>query len=235
MGKSIEAPWVAGLRAAKANVIPALVMQASMVALLAAYYLFPPTTRWLNNLAALKGEWGYGFSALAAVIAGALIPEMMRVCAFQKGKLSHTNFLNLIATIPFWGFNGIVVDLLYRSFANWFGTEVSFQVVATKVLLDQLVFGPLYASPTSAWFYDWKNNNYSFMNTRRFFTKIYYREVIVPTIFAGWAVWVPVVTIIYSLPSLLQIPLFALALAMWVILYTWISEARAGMKFPTSS
>jgi len=40
-------------------------------------------------------------------------------------------------------------------------------------------------------------------------------------------VWIPIVVILYSLPPLLQIPLFALALAMWVILYTWISEARA--------
>jgi hypothetical protein len=48
----------------------------------------------------------------------------------------------------------------------------------------------------------------------------------VPTLFATWGVWIPVVTILYSLPSLLQIPLFGLALSMWVILYTWMSEQQ---------
>ena len=38
--------------------------------------------------------------------------------------------------------------------------------------------------------------------------------------------WIPVVAILYSLPSLLQIPLFGLALSLWVILYTWMSEQR---------
>jgi hypothetical protein len=55
----------------------------------------------------------------------------------------------------------------------------------------------------------------------------YYREVIVPILFATWGVWIPLVAILYSLPSLLQIPLFGLALAMWVMLYTWLSEQRS--------
>jgi hypothetical protein len=51
--------------------------------------------------------------------------------------------------------------------------------------------------------------------------------VVVPTLFATWGLWIPIVTILYSLPSLLQIPLFGLALSMWVLLYTWMSERRA--------
>jgi len=30
--------------------------------------------------------------------------------------------------------------------------------------------------------------------------------------------------ILYSLPSMVQIPLFGLALSLWVMLYTWMSE-----------
>ena len=64
-------------------------------------------------------------------------------------------------------------------------------------------------------------------NIRRFFTWKYYSRVVVPILFATWSVWIPLVSIIYSLPSLLQVPLFALALSLWVILFTWINEARA--------
>jgi uncharacterized membrane protein len=48
----------------------------------------------------------------------------------------------------------------------------------------------------------------------------------VPVVFANWGVWIPVVAVLYSLPSALQIPLFGLALSIWVMLLTWISERR---------
>jgi len=218
---------MAGLRAARANLIPALIVQSIMLTLVIGYYFYPPTTRWLNQLAELKEAWGYGYSALAAAIAGGIIPEIMRVLVFQKGKVLRTNFSNLLFTIPFWGLTGMLVDLLYRSQAEWFGAEATLGVVTTKVLVDQFIYNPLIAGPSGAWCYDWKNSGYSFRNLGRFLTLRYYRDVIVPILFATWAVWIPLVAILYSLPSLLQIPLFALALAMWVMLYTWISEHRA--------
>lgn len=222
-----EAPWMAGVRAAKANLVPGLIVQGIMLSLLVAYYFYPPTTRWLNHLADLKERWGYGYSGFAAVIAGAFVPEIMRIIVFQKGRLRRSNFSNLLFTIPFWGITGMIVDLFYRSQASWFGTEATMGVVVTKVIVDQFVYNPIVAGPSGAWFYDWKNSGYSFDNVGRFFTWKYYRDVIIPILFATWGVWIPLVTIIYSLPSLLQIPLFALALSLWVILYTWISEARA--------
>lgn len=218
---------MAGLRAARANLVPALIVQSIMLALVLGYYFYPPTTRWLNQLAALKEAWGYGYSALAAAIAGGIIPEIMRVLVFQKGQVLRGNFCNLLFTIPFWSLTGMLVDLLYRSQAEWFGAEATFGVVVSKVLVDQFVYNPLIAGPSGAWCYDWKHSGYSFRNLRRFLTLRYYRDVIVPILFATWGVWIPLVAILYSLPSLLQIPLFALALAMWVMLYTWISEHRA--------
>jgi hypothetical protein len=222
-----EAPWMAGIRAARANMVPALIVQGIMLALVLGYYFYPPTTRWLNQLAELKQSWGYGYSALAAAIAGGVVPEIMRLLLFQKGRLKKANAVNLLFTIPFWGCTGMAVDLFYRMQAQWFGAEVTFQVVATKVIVDQFIYNPLFAGPSGAWFYDWKLSGCSFGNIGRFFTLTYYREVIVPILFATWGVWIPLVAILYSLPSLLQIPLFGLALAMWVILYTWLSEQRS--------
>lgn len=217
---------MAGLRAARANLVPALIVQGIMLVLVLGYYFYPPTTHWLNQLAELKMRWGYGYSALAAAIAGGLIPEIMRIVFLQRGRAMRSNFSNLIFTLPFWSCTGMMVDLFYRSQALWFGSEASFGVVTTKVIVDQFIFNPLIAGPSGAWFYDWKYSGYSFRNLSRFVTLRYYRNVIVPILFATWGVWIPLVAIIYSLPSVLQIPLFALALAMWVMLYTWISEHR---------
>ena len=219
---------MAGIRAARANFVPALIVQGIMLALVLGYYYYPPTTRWLNQLADLKEQWGYAYSLVVSIIAGALIPEIVLIIFLQKGKLLRVNLSNLIFTIPFWGYSGMAIDFFYRCQAHWFGTEVTFSIVLTKVLIDQFLLNPIYVGPFGAWCYDWKNSGYSFKNIGRFFTWKYYRDVVVPILFATWGVWIPIVAILYSLPPSLQIPLFALALAMWVILYTWIAEQRAG-------
>jgi hypothetical protein len=222
-----EAPWMAGLRAARANLVPGLIVQGVMFGLLLAYWFYPPTTLLLNRLALVRERWGYGYSAASAVIAGALIPELLRIAVFQKGRIRRNNGTNLLFTVPFWCAMGIVVDALYRVQAVWFGADAVFPVVAKKVLVDQFIYNPLFAAPCTAMLYDWKNRGYGFHGLGGFFTTRYYRSVVVPTLFATWGVWIPIVTILYSLPSLLQIPLFGLALSMWVMLYTWMSERRA--------
>jgi len=93
--------------------------------------------------------------------------------------------------------------------------------------VDQFIYNPLFAAPCTAILYDWKNRGYGLHSLGGYFTARYYRNVVVPTLFATWGVWIPIVSILYSLPSLLQIPLFGLALSMWVMLYTWMSERRA--------
>ena len=221
-----QAPWIAGLKAARANLIPALILQAIMLALLLGYYFYPPTTQWLDRLAVLKERWDFGYSAVSAIIAGAVIPEIMRILVFQKGRVSRANLDNLLFTVPFWCVMGLLVDIFYRTQAVVFGAEATFRIVATKVFFDQFLYSPFIATPLTCWLYDWKHSGYSLTDYRRYFTKAYARDVMVPVVFANWGVWLPIVSVLYSLPSLLQIPLFGLALSLWVLLYTWISEQR---------
>jgi hypothetical protein len=222
-----EAPWLAGLRAAKANVIPGLILQLTMLALLLAYYSYPPTTAWLDSLAVLKARWNFAFSPLAAVVAGAFLPELLRIAVFQKGRPNRGNRVNLIYTIPFWAVLSAMVDVLYRCQAVWFGSEVTFMVVVKKVIVDQFIFSPLITGPMTVWFYDFKNRGRNACPPREFFTWRHYREAVLPAMFATWGVWIPVVSILYSLPVLLQIPMYILALTLWVMIYTWMSEQQA--------
>lgn len=221
-----EAPWIAGLRAARANLLPGLILQALMLALLLGYYFHPATTDRLDLLADLKLRWGFGYSALSAVIAGALIPEIMRVMVFQKGRARRENFANLLFTIPFWCGMGMLVDAFYRTQALVFGSEPTFLVVVMKVLCDQFLYSTFIATPLTCWLYDWKLSGYRLTRARHWFTMSYARNVMLPVVFANWGVWIPVVAILYSLPSTLQIPLFGLALSLWVMLLTWMSERR---------
>lgn len=222
----LDPPWTAGLRAARANVLPGSLVQGAMLAVLLAYGFYPPTRRLLDELAALKTHWSYGYSAINAIVAGAVVPELLRVLVIQKGRIGRKNFGNLLFAAPFWCLMGVVVDYFYRCQAGWFGAEATLAVVAKKVLVDQFVYNPLFAAPVTAWLYDWKNRGCRLAGTGVFFTVGYYRDTVVPALFATWGVWIPLVTILYSLPSPLQIPLFGLALSLWVVLYTWMSEQR---------
>lgn len=223
----LEKPWGAGLAAVRANAIPALIVQAGMVAVLFLYWFYPPTTRWLDGIALIKERAGYGFSAVVAIVAGAVLPELLRVMVFQKMVFKRINLKNLVFTIPYWGATGMIVDLFYRAQGDWFGEDASFRTIACKVVVDQFIYNPLFAAPVSAWFYDWKNSGYRIDAPLRLFTRRYYQEVIVPILVATWGMWLPIVSVIYALPGQLQVPLFALALTLWVILFTWITEQRS--------
>ena len=219
-------PWEAGIRAAKANFLPALVVQISMLLLLIAYNQHEGTREALNRLADFKERSGYLFVCSTAMIAAAVIPELLRILFFQKGRLQRRNFTNLIFTLPFWGVMAITVDLFYKAQAMMFGHGVDLQTIAIKVVVDQFVYAAMFASPVTCVLYDWKHNRYALKGMPRVFSLSYYRGTIFPVLFANWCVWIPMICVIYCLPLPLQFPLFSLALSMWVLIYTWMSENK---------
>ena len=48
-----------------------------------------------------------------------------------------------------------------------------------------------------------------------------------PTLIATWFVWLPVVAVLYSLPPLLQIPVYSLALCFWALMLAYIHARPA--------
>ena len=229
-----EAPWHAGLRAARANLVPGLVVQAFMITTVLAYFYAPSTREIFDTLAAWKLKWGYAYSSVTAIIAGAIVPELLRIVVFQRGRPTRRNLGNLLFATVFWGYSGMQVDFFYRMQAVWFGSGAEFTTVLKKVLVDQLLYCSLLAAPQSVILYDWRAKGFRLASLRGFFTRDFYMRAILPTLFANWGVWIPIVAALYSLPGLLQIPLFAFALTLWVMLFTWMSEQRAGEEKSSS-
>ena len=199
-----------------------------MLGLLIGYYASPSFATALQRLADLKHEYGLGFVLLASIIAGAIIPEIFLIVFFQRGRVGRTNLRNLMFTIPVWGLDGCLVDLLYRVEAHWFGDVATVPVVAAKICVDQFGYNPFFAAPFGVLTYEWKNTGISMRPVRDLFTWAHYRDKIFPTLLATWAVWIPLMAIIYSLPLVLQFPLFALALSFWVLLLTYMTNRFAG-------
>ena len=223
-----------GWEAAKANLAPALLIQALMLALLAGYYLSPAIARWLEAFASFKTRHGFTFVVIAAVLAGSVIPEIFLILFFQRGRPNRRNLRNLCFTIPIWAIDGSFVDLLYRSEAAWFGNIVTLPVVAAKICVDQFGYNPFFAAPFGVLTYEWKNTGFSLESLGRAFTWDHYRDKVVPTLLATWAVWIPLMAMIYSVPLSLQFPLFSLALVFWVLLLTYMTNSFAARHLRAS-
>jgi hypothetical protein len=221
-------PLALGWEAAKANAVPGFILQAAMLLILIGYYMSPGFAAFLNHLAEFKQQHGLAFVVVAAAVAGAIIPELFVIVFFQRGRPRQDNLRNLAFTIPTWGVDGILVDLMYRLNALWFGDVATIGVVIAKILVDQLGYNPFFAAPAEVLVYEWKNEGFSWASVRRALTWKHYREKIVPTLFATWAVWGPLMAIIYSLPFALQFPLFSVALTFWVLLLIYMTNRFAG-------
>jgi hypothetical protein len=138
-------PLTLGWEAARANAVPALVIQAIMLALLIAYYTNHSVFSALNQLADYKSAPGLTFVIVASITTGAIIPEIFLILFFQRGRPKSRNFRNLLFTVPVWGLDGSLVDLLYRSEAAWFGDVVTLRSCARKFVWINLV--TIHSSP----------------------------------------------------------------------------------------
>jgi hypothetical protein len=221
-------PFMIGWEAARANAMPALIIQVIMLALAIAFYTSPTVSDSLRNLAEFKRAHGLAFVVVASILAGAIIPEIFLILFFQRARPQRVNLRNLAFTIPVWAFDGSLVDLLYRAEARWLGDVATAPIVAGKILIDQLGYNVLFAAPFGVLTYEWKNSGISLRPVRDLFTWPHYRDKIFPTLVATWAVWIPLMAIIYSLPLALQFPLFGLALSFWVLLLTYMTNRFAG-------
>jgi hypothetical protein len=226
--KSDRTSLALGWEAAKANAVPAFILQGAMLVILVSYYWSPACAEFLNRLAHYKEQHGLVFVVIAAAVAGALVPELFVIVFFQRCRPRVQNLRNLAYTIPTWAIDGILVDFMYRVNAIWFGEVVTVGVVIAKILVDQLGYNPVFFAPAEVLIYEWKNEGFSWKSIRRALTWGHYRDKIVPTLLATWAVWGPLMAIIYSLPSALQFPLFSIALTFWVLLLTYMTNRFAG-------
>ncbi|MEO7714768.1 MAG: hypothetical protein ABIY70_01080 [Capsulimonas sp.] len=219
-------PFRAGLRAARANLAPSLLIQLAMLFVVVGYYTIPAVRHALSSVADVKAHLNFGFSILASIVAGALIPEFLTVVFYQKGRVRRKNLENLLFTIPYWGWNGFAVDVFYRCQALWFGSVVTIAVVAKKVIVDMFLYNPIYSTPAAAICYQWKNGGFRASALRGVFTWTFYKERVIPALVTCWGTWIPLVILIYALPPLLQIPLFNMALSLWVLLLTHVTSSH---------
>ncbi|ACB74184.1 hypothetical protein [Opitutus terrae] len=212
-----EAPWRAGLRSARANLLPGFVLQITALALVTAYYQHDGTRALLGRLAAWRTEVGIASAVLTTGLFGGLLP-VLYLRARRATRAQYTWRQGLAITL-FWAYKGAEVEILYRLLARYVGEGHDVATIAIKTSIDQFVYCPLLAVPFTALMYEWTTAHFrGSVVAEDFRAGRWIRRRVVPVLISNIGVWLPAACIIYSLPTPLQLPLQNLVLCFFTLL-----------------
>jgi hypothetical protein len=224
-----EAPWKAGLRSARANLVPGLVLQAFALAVVLGYYFHDGTRHILGRLAEVRSDMGVFFGIASTGLFGGLIP-LLYLKATPSSR-SRVTWKQGFALTVFWAYKGLEIGLWYAFLAWSVGDASDVRTVAVKSFLDQVLYCPLWAVPSTAMFYLWCKTGFAprvladDLRAPRWYTRR-----VLPLLYANLGVWLPLVCIIYALPTPLQLPLQNIVLCFFTLLLAHMSHREAPGK-----
>jgi hypothetical protein len=204
---------------------PFVLIQASAVLLVVAYHLSAAVRAACVAAAAAKAAGGLPFAAVTGALAGGLLPELAKLLADPKARQLRGRAGSIAFNAAFFAFAGVVVDLLYRFESVLFGYEGTVATVVAKTAFDQFVFTPIWTMLIVALF-AWRQNAFSLSLTLPMLREQFYRRRVVPLLIPNWCFWMPLLAIIYALPTALQFLLFVLVLAAWSLIMVFIADGE---------
>jgi hypothetical protein len=209
-------PWQIGVHAARANLVPGLVLQAAAAACVAAYYRSAGFHDLLHHVAVWQDRYGLAFTMLTRVVFNGLVPAIF--CALTPGLRVRRPWAALFFGMAWWGLMGANTHWFYAFQAWLWGSQADFTTVLLKTATDMLIYSPFYASPLVAVAFLWQDQNYSFRATRLQLGPGWYRRIVMPNQVPGWTFWAPSVMVLYSLPTALQMPMASLLGCFWALM-----------------
>ena len=225
-----DPPWKAGLRGARANLLPGLVLQVTALIVVLAYYHHSSTRAAFEQLAAFRAHAGLAFGLASTGFFGGLLPFLY--LRFMAGSNCQYGWRQGLLLTAFWGYKGLEVELWYRLLAQVVGAGHDITTIVIKSLLDQAVYCPLLAIPLTVVVYQWIAPGIRWHAVAADFRKPgWYARSVLPTLLANVGVWLPAVVIIYSLPTPLQLPLQNLVLVFFTLLLAHLN-ARVTRTIP---
>jgi hypothetical protein len=221
----VRASWQAGLRGARANLVPGLALQALALALVLSYYYIEPVQAALERLVDFRMRTGFAYGILATGFFGGLVP-FVYLRLQPRTRYRFTTAQGLALTL-FWSYKGLEIDLLYRFLAWAFGEGRDVATVLTKTVFDQLIYCPAFAVPVTWFAYTWVESRFQGAPVlRRFQAPQWYAREVLPILVSNVVVWVPAVAIIYVMPTPLQLPLQNIVLCFFTLLLAHLTQTR---------
>lgn len=175
----------------------------------------------------IVGHWkvagGLLATALTTMISGGVIPELLK-WKLRPAHLRPPTLAQIAHRFSFFALLGVMVDLFYRLQGLLFGTGDDVGTLASKLLVDELLFTPLVSMPfTTLWFY-WGDVGFSFRRMRHELTWQAFWDRYLAIWSVCLAYWPVVLIFVYAMPSNLQFPLFLFVNAAWGVVMVLIAS-----------
>ena len=197
-----------------ANLLPGLCLQLFALTIGLSYFYWPASQQTFQFFADLKAEYGAVYAVISTSIFGGLLPFLY---LFLSGKVRFLPLTQLLFYIIIWATLGGLINAFYGLQIVLFGEGTDWLTILKKTSFDQFVFTVFVTSPLIALAFLWKDQQFNWQKTKMYFDDLI--KVQIPTtIVTTWIIWIPAVSLIYMMPSNLQIPLFNLVLCFFVLI-----------------
>ncbi|MFT3786862.1 MAG: hypothetical protein QM770_11965 [Tepidisphaeraceae bacterium] len=216
-----------GYDAVRDNLLPFIGILTTAALLVVVFYWWPAFRDSVTRLAEFKAQYGIVGSALAAAVAGGLLPEIARTLFGRtKPVTRREQFISIAFELTFFAVIGLIVDRLYVGLTFLYGGEPSVGTAVKKMLTDQFVFTPLVAIPLTLLAYRWRELGFDGRSLRRELSWDFVARRFLPMALPNWFYWIPMNLLTYGLPTAAQFLLYLGALAAWSLLLVVLAAER---------
>ena len=185
------------------------------------YYFVDGAYVYFERIAAFKARSGTLFAAGATVFSSGVLPETLKYF-FRPRHIPAPTVGEIAHQFCMWIFIGSTVDRFYWLQAQIFGDGTDAATLLKKIFVDQIIFSPILALIVPVSWYLLREVNYSPKAWKAKATPRLLYQRVIPVLGATYAFWPVMLLIIYSMPSLLQFPLFLFANGAYAILMIFI-------------
>ncbi len=205
-----------------------------MALIVAAYYLWAPVTEFLSRYAVWQHHNGALGNGVAAALAGGVLSECSLVYFQNRGRWTTQNLEGLAFKSVTFFFSGAIVFKFYELQAFCWGQGYTLSVIIPKVLCDQLGYTVIFAAPYYALMGRWQMLRYSGAALWRELNRDFVVDRLLPMLVMNWMFWIPAITLVYAMPSVLQAPLAIFATAMWGLLVPALAKQERARELATA-
>lgn len=205
-----------GVKSARANLVPMLILQTAAAATVAAYCLIPSFRALWEPFAGWHRTHGWRAAFCCQAFFCGLLPGLF-LLLFPSIRPRRFG-LTVLAQMLWCGLFGIGVGEVFKLLAAWFGNDASLTTLLAKTAFDQFVWTVLVIAPANAVFFFWVGRDFSFARARREWPRQFFARVYLPNLISNWCVWFPVIFIVFAFPLELQIFVCGMACTFWSLM-----------------
>ncbi|MGB3118556.1 MAG: hypothetical protein WBE58_07040, partial [Verrucomicrobiales bacterium] len=103
-----------------------------------------------------------------------------------------------------------------------------------KVAVDQFIMSPLWFVPTVLIALRWVDLGGSWARTRASLDRVFWTRTCPTALVTNWLVWIPTLSLVYSLPSALQFPLFSVVMCFYILIVTLLARPEQSRRDPVA-